>query len=493
MGKNVKSYRKSESERPTQIKQNCIKIEHECALNSICKSNGSLTGQKNHACIGLCPIYHNQTLSDCENRIRFRNKLKDSNESILSQLTKLSQGVDNETSESNQDLIESVLPKLDHIVSKTDLDFFLFTQSMTLDEYPDYVNFFRQPNQYLNNFNGCSKLETLPYENDPFFKIKHLKFHNFEISVFYPSPFPQEFTILPKIFMCQCCLNYTKSLFTMERHQLKCKWNHPPGTEIYRHDNLSFFEIDGNNYKLYCQNLCLLGKLFLDHKTLYYDVEPFLFYVLTIYENNVFNFIGYFSKEKESSQNYNVSCILILPPYMKKGYGQYMIDFSYLLSKSEQKIGTPEKPLSDLGLLAYRKYWMCKIDEYLKECKDKKTVSIKDISCLNFIESNDIVSTLQYFGRIKYWRGKHIILKPEKEEESNIQEKLALGLEISFEKLLVHKILFRMLCKMLLTEASVERAFSKHRHIHNYLRANLSTEKLNDQLFIRYNWEKFYE
>lgn len=33
--------------------------------------------------------------------------------------------------------------------------------------------------------------------------------------------------------------------------------------------------------KIYSQTLCLLAKLFLDHKTLYYDVEPFLFYVLT--------------------------------------------------------------------------------------------------------------------------------------------------------------------------------------------------------------------
>ena len=32
--------------------------------------------------------------------------------------------------------------------------------------------------------------------------------------------------------------------------------------------------------QVYCQNLCLLAKLFLDHKTLYYDVDPFLFYVL---------------------------------------------------------------------------------------------------------------------------------------------------------------------------------------------------------------------
>lgn len=33
------------------------------------------------------------------------------------------------------------------------------------------------------------------------------------------------------------------------------------------------FEIDGKKEKMYCQNLCLLAKLFLDHKTLYYDVS----------------------------------------------------------------------------------------------------------------------------------------------------------------------------------------------------------------------------
>lgn len=32
--------------------------------------------------------------------------------------------------------------------------------------------------------------------------------------------------------------------------------------------------------QVYCQCLCLLAKLFLDHKTLYFDVEPFLFYIL---------------------------------------------------------------------------------------------------------------------------------------------------------------------------------------------------------------------
>lgn len=65
-----------------------------------------------------------------------------------------------------------------------------------------------------------------------------------------------------------------------------------------RHENNSIFEIDGCKNPTYCENLCYLSKLFLDHKNLFYDVEPFLFFVLT--ENDEFgqHIIGYFSKEK---------------------------------------------------------------------------------------------------------------------------------------------------------------------------------------------------
>lgn len=53
-------------------------------------------------------------------------------------------------------------------------------------------------------------------------------------------------------------------------------------------------------FQAYAQNLCLLAKMFLDHKTLYYDTDPFLFYVMTEYDSIGFHIVGYFSKVRQS-------------------------------------------------------------------------------------------------------------------------------------------------------------------------------------------------
>jgi histone acetyltransferase SAS3 len=175
--------------------------------------------------------------------------------------------------------------------------------------------------------------------------------------------------------------------------QLKCPAKHPPGDEIYRDGKYSFFEVDGRKNPVYCQNLCLLAKLFLGSKTLYYDVEPFLFYVMTENDNYGCHFVGYFSKEKRPSSLNNVSCILVLPIHMRKGYGQYLIEFSYLLTRVEKKTGSPEKPLSDMGLVSYRKYWRLVLCQELLH--QKKAISITSISERTGMTADDIVSALE--------------------------------------------------------------------------------------------------
>ncbi|XP_055054919.1 histone acetyltransferase KAT5a isoform X2 [Misgurnus anguillicaudatus] len=229
----------------------------------------------------------------------------------------------------------------------------------------------------------------------------------------YFSPYPQELTTLPILYLCEFCLKYVKSLKCLQRHLTKCNLRHPPGNEIYRKGTISFFEIDGRKNKAYSQNLCLLAKCFLDHKTLYYDTDPFLFYVMTEYDPKGFHIVGYFSKEKESTEDYNVACILTLPPYQRRGYGKLLIEFSYELSKVEGRTGTPEKPLSDLGLLSYRSYWSQTILEILMDLKsengERPQITINEISEITSVKKEDVISTLQYLNLINYYKGQYIL------------------------------------------------------------------------------------
>ncbi|KAM7074612.1 histone acetyltransferase KAT5 isoform 2-T2 [Ciconia maguari] len=223
----------------------------------------------------------------------------------------------------------------------------------------------------------------------------------------------EELTALPVLYLCEFCLKYGHSLRCLQRHLTKCDLRHPPGNEIYRKGTISFFEIDGRKNKSYSQNLCLLAKCFLDHKTLYYDTDPFLFYVMTEYDCKGFHIVGYFSKEKESTEDYNVACILTLPPYQRRGYGKLLIEFSYELSKVEGKTGTPEKPLSDLGLLSYRSYWSQTILEILMGLKaeggERPQITINEISEITSIKKEDVISTLQYLNLINYYKGQYIL------------------------------------------------------------------------------------
>ncbi|XP_069500921.1 histone acetyltransferase KAT5 isoform X1 [Ambystoma mexicanum] len=243
--------------------------------------------------------------------------------------------------------------------------------------------------------------------------IECIELGRHRLKPWYFSPYPQELTTLPVLYLCEFCLKFVKSLKCLQRHLTKCNLRHPPGNEIYRKGTISFFEIDGRKNKSYSQNLCLLAKCFLDHKTLYYDTDPFLFYVMTEYDSKGFHIVGYFSKEKESTEDYNVACILTLPPYQRRGYGKLLIEFSYELSKVEGKTGTPEKPLSDLGLLSYRSYWSQTILEILMSLKsdngERPQITINEISEITSVKKEDVISTLQYLNLINYYKGQYIL------------------------------------------------------------------------------------
>uniref|UniRef100_A0AAY4DH38 Histone acetyltransferase n=1 Tax=Denticeps clupeoides TaxID=299321 RepID=A0AAY4DH38_9TELE len=395
-----------------------------------CNSLGHLTGKhERHFSISGCPLYHNLSADECKNdyavfpsQVRASSRDKQVEERTLShrqdenrhstrhqapteRQMRYKEKVTELRKKRNSALVKEQKekhmehrqthganrePLLENITSDYDLELFRKAQARASDD----LEKLRLQGQVTEGSN----------------MIKTIVFGRYELDTWYHSPYPEEYARLGRLYMCEFCLKYMKSQTILRRHMAKCVWKHPPGDEIYRKGAISVFEVDGKKNKIYCQNLCLLAKLFLDHKTLYYDVEPFLFYVMTEADNTGCHLVGYFSKEKNSFLNYNVSCILTMPQYMRQGYGKMLIDFSYLLSKVEEKVGSPERPLSDLGLISYRSYWKEVLLRYLNNFQGKE-ISIKEISQETAVNPVDIVSTLQSLQMLKYWKGKHLVLK----------------------------------------------------------------------------------
>ncbi|SCN60308.1 histone acetyltransferase, putative [Plasmodium chabaudi adami] len=234
--------------------------------------------------------------------------------------------------------------------------------------------------EYLREHEENTKLKT----------INQIKFGKYLIDTWYFSPYPKEYQNIDILYICEFCLSFFKENVELIRHTEICEIRHPPGNEIYRNDKISIFEIDGNYFRIYCENLCFLSKLFLDHKTLKHRVNLFLFYVITEFDEYGYHITGYFSKEKYSKNN--VSCILTLPQHQKKGYGKFLINFSYFLSQTEKRTGTPERPLSDLGAASYMAYWY---ETLLKVLINYEQLSIQELSEITSIETYDIVACLE--------------------------------------------------------------------------------------------------
>ncbi|TFY71967.1 hypothetical protein EVG20_g1061 [Dentipellis fragilis] len=233
--------------------------------------------------------------------------------------------------------------------------------------------------------------------------LNRLSIGRHEVDAWYFSPYPQEYAHLPVLYICEFCLGYFPSQFMLSRHRKRCTLLCPPGNEIYRHDDISFFEIDGRKQLTYCRNLSLLSKCFLDHKTLYYDVTPFLYYVM-IADPPAFPTTTVPTGLRGLSPH---RLFLQREGHQRHGYGKLLIEFSYLLSRSEGKLGSPEKPLSDLGLLGYRAYWAEKIVEAVLAAGDE--VSVDEIAQTTAITHADVMNTCTTLQLFKHYKGQHII------------------------------------------------------------------------------------
>lgn len=181
----------------------------------------------------------------------------------------------------------------------------------------------------------------------------------------------------------------------------------PPGDLIYEKDGYAIYQLDGEDHKLYAQNLSLFAKLFLETKSVFFDASTFLYYTLVLQaprttgnsngtiDNPHGQVVGFFSKEKMSWDNNNVACILVFPPWQRRGLGQILIAASYELGKREGRFGGPERPLSLLGRRGYIAYWCGEVARFVLKAPLKKPLGVKDISDGIYVSQEDVVAALK--------------------------------------------------------------------------------------------------
>ncbi len=278
----------------------------------------------------------------------------------------------------------------------------------------------RSRRRQLEEFNPVSEkevgnelVERMEKDREERTKVKNVAkivFGMYEMDAWYFSPFPGPYgKNVDCLYICGNCLKYVRTRRRYDQHCCHCDWSRPPGTQIYHHarSRVSVYEVDGLVNTAYCQRLCLLGKLFLDHKTLFFDVAPFFFYIITI-GNEV---AGFFSKEKAVRRSeFNLACILTLPQHQRKGVGRFLITLSYELTRREGKTGSPERPLSDLGQLSYRSYWNHAILNFADSRREVGGISVEEAAKTTGIRVEDIVETLKSLQLLKPWKGERLVL-----------------------------------------------------------------------------------
>jgi len=108
-----------------------------------------------------------------------------------------------------------------------------------------------------------------------------------------------------------------------------------------------------------------------------------------------------------SWDNNNLACILVFPPWQRKNLGSILMGVSYEISRREEILGGPEKPISDLGKKGYKRYWGAEIARWLLEAKetDRKRenglTTVEQISKETWILGEDCLTVLRDIGVVE--------------------------------------------------------------------------------------------
>ncbi|CAN6663475.1 histone acetyltransferase Sas2p [Trichomonascus vanleenenianus] len=200
------------------------------------------------------------------------------------------------------------------------------------------------------------------------------------------------------LYICRYCFKYSVRMEEVATHEAVCRYKTaPPGDLVYKSKDYTIRRVSGFRDRLFCQCMCLFAKLFLESKTIFYSLDGFEFYVLY----RASQAVGFFSRELNSWDENNLACILVFPPYQSLGLGKLLIAFSYQLSKKEEILGAPERPLSKFGYASYMSYWSRVVAAAVIAATDDADISsitINEIARSTAMRQTDVEETLRYMN-----------------------------------------------------------------------------------------------
>ena len=221
---------------------------------------------------------------------------------------------------------------------------------------------------------------------------------------------------LDTLYVCDFCFKYTSEKSKMDVHKVVCPLNRPfppIGKLVYADTKTKRLikKFRGFLHELFCQNLSLFGKLFLDDKSVYYNVEPYDFYVLYGADDKgasqksskccIYRPMGFFSVEKTAWEpDNNLACICVFPPYQRQCLGLLLIEFLFAAAEAvgQMPLG-PEFPLSPYGRQLYLRFWGKRIAFELLNSPDRGgCTTLGDLAVRTGFRREDLLFALEHMG-----------------------------------------------------------------------------------------------
>ncbi|KAI5964724.1 SAS2 [Candida pseudojiufengensis] len=221
-----------------------------------------------------------------------------------------------------------------------------------------------------------------------------------------PKNYDKNDCFVDHLFVCEFCFKYSSNESQLIQHSSACKYNTDKpevGKLVYydKENRIIVREVQGFKDLLFCQSLSLFGKLFLDDKSVYYNLDHFNFYIYYGIDGRSSKYIpmGFFSKEMIAyDPTINLACICVFPPFQNRHIGSFLIELSYHLASNPQS--GPEVPLSPYGKIVYLKYWSRRLASIIwkEQINGETSYTLDQLSNVSGFRKEDILYTLEHMN-----------------------------------------------------------------------------------------------